>query len=141
VEGKPVRIPWSPLVLFWLAYGLVGWYLSAHDIVWYIAIFTAVVVMVVSLTTNPWLGGLLGYIPQILVIVLTISILVTLAVSFSSLSTLIFMPLFTSFLAWQELRSQNLRKKTVLWALVAIALVGLAVGEVVDLSILPNNHY
>lgn len=135
------RLPWSPLFLFWLAYALVGWKLSPNHIAWYIGVFTAVAALVLAISTNPWLGGLLGYTPQIIFTVLVTSILVTLLVSFSILSTLILVPLITTFLAWQELRSLNLRKSQILWVLGGIALLGLGVGEFVDLLVLPSSRY
>lgn len=137
----PERFPWSPLILFWLAYALVGWRLSPNHIAWYVGIFTAVAALVLAISSNPWLGGLLGYTPQIIFTVLVTSILVTLLVSFSILSTLVLVPLITTFLAWQELRSLNLRRSQMLWILGAIALLGLGVGEFVDLLVLPSNRY
>jgi len=137
----PARFPWSPLILFWLAYALVGWKLSPNHIAWYVGIFMAVAALVLTISSNPWLGGVLGYTPQIIFTVLVTSILVTLLVSFAILSTLIFIPLITTFLAWQELRSLNLRRSQMLWILGGIALLGLGVGEFVDLLVLPSSRY
>jgi hypothetical protein len=137
----PTRLPWSPLILFWVAYALVGWKLSPNHIAWYIGVFMAVAALVLTISSNPWLGGVLGYTPQIIFTVLVTSILVTLIVSFSILSTLILVPLITTFLAWQELRSLNLRRSQILWVLGGIALLGLGVGEFVDLLVLPSSRY
>lgn len=49
------RSPWLPLVLLWLAYALLGWYLSAHHIVWLLGAFVAVLSLAVASKSSPLL--------------------------------------------------------------------------------------
>lgn len=135
------KVPWQTLICLGLAYVLVGWYLAAHHVVWFVGIFIAALVFALSLASTPWLNGLFGYIPQALSIILIISTLVTLVVTCSMLSTLVLIPFITTFLAWQELRFLELRKPQAFWILMAVAFLGLGVGEFVDILVLPSGRY
>ena len=42
------KIPLLPLVLLWLTYTLIGWYLSAHHIVWLVGAFIIVLALAVG---------------------------------------------------------------------------------------------
>lgn len=144
LEGdiKPLsKLPWQILVCLGLAYVLVGWYLAAHHVVWFVGIFIAVLVFAFSLASSPWLHGLFGYIPQALLIILIFSILVTLVVTYSMLSTLVLIPFVTTVLAWQELRFLELRNPQTFWILIAVAFLGLGVGEFIDILVLPSLRY
>lgn len=135
------QLPWLSLVLFCLTYALVGWHLSAYHIVWFIGVFIATATIAISWTSSPWLEGVLGYLPQVLIVVLLVSILLTLAVTSSIILTLILIPLLATFLAWQELRSLGLGKNRVFWTLIIVASISLGIGEFVDISLVPSGRY
>lgn len=135
------QLPWLSILLFCLTYALVGWNLSAYHIVWFAGVFIAITTITLSWTSSPWLEGLLGYLPQVLIVVLLTSILLTLAVTSSIILTLILIPLLATFLAWQEMRSLGLNKNQVFWTLILIASFSLGLGEFIDLSIVPSDRF
>jgi len=135
------KFPWLSLTLFWLAYTLVGWILGVHHIIWFVGAFIAVATLVLIWTSSPWLGGLIGDFPQVLLVVLIVSSLVALAATQFIFFTLVFIPLITTFLAWQDILSLNLKKSYSFWILVAIALLGLGIGELIDIFVLPSLRY
>ena len=139
--SPPRKVPWQTLICFGLAYVLVGWYLAAHHVVWFVGIFIAALVFALSLASTPWLHGLFGYIPQALSIILIVSVLVTLVVTCSMLSTLVLIPFVTTVLAWQELRFLDFRKNQTFLILMAVAFLGLGLGEVVDILVLPSGRF
>lgn len=133
------QLPLLPLILLWLAYGLVGWHLSAHHIFWFVGVLIAVAAIAFAWTSSPWLGGAFGYLPQVLLIALVVSLLITLTAILPLLVTLVIIPGLTTVLAWQEMQALNL-KGTYIWRiLIAVAALGLGVGELTDLLILPSH--
>jgi hypothetical protein len=125
------------LLLLWLAYGLVGWQLSINYIFGFIGIAAVVAAIVLAWPTSPWLSGAFGYLPQVLVVASAISLLIAVTAVSPILITLLVIPLLTTFLAWQEM--QALALKINVWGvLIATAILGLGVGELIDLSILPS---
>jgi len=135
------KFPWLSLTLFWLAYTLVGWILAAQHIVWFVGVFIAVATVALVWTSSPWLGGLIGDFPQVLLVVLIVSSLVALAATQFIFFTLIFIPFITTFLAWQDMLSLNFKKSYSFWLLVAIALLSLGIGELIDIFVLPSLRY
>lgn len=139
------RFSWSSLLLMCLGYTLVGWYLSAHHIVWLVGIFIASVVLYVANKTNPILESLISFSSQGLLAVLFISFIasisIALAVIWSMLWTLIFIPLATTLLAELEMRLAGFDKINTFWILTFFAAFGLIMGEITDLVLLPSIRY
>ena len=108
------RIPWLPLMLLWLAYALLGWYLSAHHIVWLVGAFVAAFALAFASKGSPLLDRLVRFGSQGLVAVLIISLIVStsfvLAAIWSILFALIVIPLGTTFLAEVEMRFAGFSK-------------------------------
>jgi len=135
------KVPWLSLTLFWLAYVLVGWTLAAYHIIWFVEVFIAVATVALVWATTPRLGRLVGDFPQVLLVVLAASGLVALAATQFIFFTLVFIPFITTFLAWQDVLSLKLGKLYSFWLLVAVALSGLGLGELVDIFVLPSLRY
>ncbi len=135
------RIPSLPLVLLWLAYALVGWYLSAHHIVWLVGAFVAALALAVVGKNSLWLDGLVRLASQGWVVLLLISTSAALAVIWSILLTLIIVPLVTTILTKIELRFVGLSKLDTFLVLTVIAGFGLGVGKMIDLVLLPSMRY
>jgi hypothetical protein len=51
------------------------------------------------------------------------------------------MPFLATFLAWSEMRFFNFSRTRIFWSLVVIAVLGLGLGELVDLWVLPSARY
>lgn len=135
------RIPSLPLVLLWLAYALVGWYLSAHHIVWLVGAFVAALAVAVVWKNSLWLDGLVRLASQGWVVLLLISTSAALAVIWSILLPLIIVPLVTTILTKIELRFVGLSKLDTFLVLTVIAGFGLGVGKMIDLVLLPSMRY
>lgn len=139
------RFSWSSLLLMCLGYTLVGWYLSAHHIVWLVGIFIALVVLYIASKTNPILESLITFSSQgwlaVLFISFIASISIALAVIWSMLWTLIFIPLATTLLAELEMRLGGFDKTDTFWILTFFAAFGLIMGEITDLVFLPSIRY
>lgn len=139
------RFSWSSILLMCLAYILVGWYLSAHHIVWLVGIFIASVTLYVANKTNPILQTFINFSSQSLLAVLFISFIasisIALAVIWSLLWTLIFIPLSTTLLAELEMRLAGFDKVDTFWILTFFAVLGLIMGEITDSVFLPSIRY
>ncbi len=139
------RFSWFSLVLLWLAYALMGWYLSAHHIVWVVGIFIASVALYVASKSNPLLERLISFCYQgflaVLFISFMVSISIALAITCSMLWTLIFMPIITTVLAELEMRFAGFRKIDTFWILTVFATLGLSMGEITDIVLLPSSRY
>ncbi len=139
------RIPWLGLVLLWLVYALLGWYLSAHHIAWLVGAFVAALALAIVSKSSPWLDHLLKFISQglvaFLLISLIISITVALAVTEPILLPLIVMPLVTTFLAELEMNLAGFSKTNKFLILTIIATLGLGLGEIIDILLLPSLRY
>lgn len=139
------RIFSLPLGLFWLAYLLLGWYLSAHHLLWSIGFLIAISFLVIVWKTTPWLKKSLGLFSQeiwaILAIALIFSLLVSLTPSWSMLWVLFVLPLLTTLLAVIEIQPASFSQKTQFLLLVALAFLGLGMGELIDLAFFPSLRY
>ncbi|NJM73228.1 MAG: hypothetical protein HC862_25580 [Scytonema sp. RU_4_4] len=139
------RIPWFSLVLLWLTYTLVGWYLSAHHIVWLVGIFIVSVALYVASRGNSLLERLISFSSQGLFAVLLVSLIIStsiaLAVAWSRLLTLLFIPLITTVLAEIEMLFAGFSKIDTFLVLTVFAALGLVVGEIIDVVFLPSNKY
>lgn len=139
--NSPSRLPWLALFLLWLAYALVGWNLAAHHVIWFMGLLIMALAMTLSWVCSRWIEQVLDYIPTVLLVTLTVSILITLAFTSSLFLAIAFIPFLTTFFAWNELRFFNLGQTRTFWVLVAISVLGLSVGEIVDLWVLPSARY
>ncbi|NJM87158.1 MAG: hypothetical protein HC847_08155 [Hydrococcus sp. RU_2_2] len=137
------RIPWLSLVIFWLAYALLGWYLSAHDIIWLVGALVALASLSVAWKSNPLLKQLLALSSQGLVVVVIasviVSILITLAITWNTAFNLIVIPCVATALAQVESRFAGWSKPQAFLLLTFVAGFGLIFGEIIDLTILSHN--
>ena len=139
------KTPWLSLLLLWLTYALLGWYLSAHHIVWLVGVFVAAVALALTWKSKPWLEHLMEFASQGLFVVLIISLIfsisVSLALTRSLLLALIVVPIVITFLAELEMRFAGLSKFNAFLFLIIIAVLGLGLGEMVDIVFLPSMRY
>jgi hypothetical protein len=135
------QIPIIPLLLLWLAYYLLGWYLAAHQIIWLVGAFIVAIAIAIVRRSNIWLERLLQFGSQTLVVVLILSASIALIAIWSLLFSLFLIPLAATLLADLEMRFTGFRKIDSFWILTIIAGSGLAIGEIVDLFILPSTGY
>lgn len=133
------------LGLFWLAYLLLGWYLSAHHLLWSIGFLIAVSFLAIAWKTSPWFKRLMGLFSQeiwaISAIALMVSLLISLTVSWSMLWVLVVLPLLTTLLAVIEIQSTSFSQQTKLLLLATLAALGLGIGEIIDLAFFPSLRY
>lgn len=93
---------WLSLVLLWLAYALLGWYLSAYHLIWLIGAFVAAVTLVVTRKSRVWLEHLLKFACQGMAATLILSLILSMSIALvttnaSTLISLIGLILLTTF--------------------------------------------
>ncbi|MFW9260805.1 hypothetical protein A4S05_21530 [Nostoc sp. KVJ20] len=135
------RIPLMPLVLLLLAYTLLGWYLAAHHIIWLVGAFVAAMVIAVVRKSIYWLERLIEFGSKILVVILFLSISIALVATWSILLRLFIIPLATTLLADLEMRFSGLNKLDSFWVITVLAVLGLVVGELIDILLFPSSRY
>ena len=137
--------PLLSLIILCLAYTLVGWYLSAHHIVWFVGAFVIVFALAVGWKSSHWLEQLLKgsswEIVTVLIMSLVVSIVIALATTLPLFLTLILSPLATVFLAKIEMYSAGFNKLNTVLLLTILASLGLAIGEIIDLSFFPSMRF
>jgi hypothetical protein len=135
------RIPLMPLVLLWLAYTLLGWYLAANHIIWLVGAFVAAMVVVVVRKSISWLERLIEFGSTTLVVILFLSMSIALVATWSILLRLFIIPLATTLLADLEMRFSGFNKLDSFWILTVLAVLGLVVGELIDILLFPSIRY
>lgn len=139
-------IPWLPLLLLLLAYALLGWYLSAHHIVWLVGAFVAVVALAVTWKSRLWFEPLLKFGSQGLGAVLILSLVVSVSIALATtngsiLIFLVFILLLATFFSEIELRFAGFSRLNTLLFLIFLAGLGLGLGEIIDIVFLPSSRY
>ncbi|MHC0062710.1 hypothetical protein ACWATR_07260 [Nostoc sp. UIC 10890] len=135
------RIPLMPLVLLLLAYTVLGWYLAANHIIWLVGAFVAAMVIAVVRKSIYWLERLIEFGSKILVVILFLSISIALVATWSILLRLFIIPLATTLLADLEMRFSGLNKLDSFWVITVLAVLGLVVGELIDILLFPSSRY
>jgi hypothetical protein len=132
------RIPLLSLILLGLAYILVGWQLSVNDIFGFVGTIAFTTAIFVALNSNPWLGGILGNLPQVLLFSASTSLLITFTLILPVILTVVIIPTLTTFLAWQELQFLKFSQTHTRKILLSMIGCGLVIGELIDLFVLPS---
>ncbi|HLP88114.1 MAG TPA: hypothetical protein VK184_05845 [Nostocaceae cyanobacterium] len=135
------KIPVMPLILLWLAYYLLGWYLAVHQIFWLVGAFIVALAIAIVRKSSVWLENLLTFGSQTLVVILALSASIALIAVWSLLFSLFLIPIATTLLADLEMRFAGFRKIDSFWIITTIACSGLALGEIIDLLVLPSSIY
>ncbi|MEA5628262.1 hypothetical protein [Nostoc sp. UHCC 0251] len=135
------RIPLMPLVLLWLAYTVLGWYLAAHHIIWLVGAFVAAMVIAVVRKSISWLERLVEFGSKTLAVILFLSISIAFVATWSILLRLFLIPLATTLLADLEMRFSGFNKLDSFWILTVLAVLGLVMGELIDILLFPSSRY
>ncbi|PHM07692.1 hypothetical protein [Nostoc sp. 'Peltigera malacea cyanobiont' DB3992] len=135
------RIPLMPLVLLLLAYILLGWYLAANHIIWLVGAFVVAMVIAIVRKSFSWFERLVEFGSKTLVVILFLSISVALVATWSILLRLFIIPLATTLLADLEMRFSGCNKPDSFWIITVLAVLGLVVGEVIDILLFPSSRY
>jgi hypothetical protein len=141
--GRLSSIPWLPLVFLWLAYFLLGWYLSAYHIFWFVGALVAAVALALSWKSIAALERIVKLASQevlLILVMLMLSVLLVLAATWSILIPIIVMPLAITFLANVEMRFAGFSRLNTLLCLAVLAGLGLGLGEIIDLLFLSSTH-
>ncbi len=134
-------IPLMPLLLLLMAYILLGWYLAAHHIIWLVGAFVAAMVIAVVRKSISWLERLVEFGSKTLVVILFLSISIALVATWSVLLRLFVIPLATTLLADLEMRFYGFNKLDSFWIVTVLAVLGLVIGEVIDILLFPSSRY
>ena len=130
-----------PLVLLWLAYTLLGWYLAANHIIWLVGAFVATMVIAVVRKSISWLERLVEFGSKTLAVILFLSISIAFVATWSILLRLFIIPLTTTLLADLEMRFSGFNKLDSFWIITIIAILGLVMGELIDILLFPSSRY
>lgn len=145
-DVESFKLPWISLGFVGIAYILLGWYLSAYHVVWFVGVLAVIFTIAVAWESNPIIDLLLRLFgSQSLVIVISLSLLFSVAVAFVAvepeLMTLFATPTVTMLLAALDLQSAEVRQLESFVVLTIVAIMGLGVGEGIDLILLPSMRY
>ncbi|AFY50639.1 hypothetical protein Nos7524_4913 [Nostoc sp. PCC 7524] len=135
------KIPIIPLVLLWLAYAVLGWYLAAHHIIWLVGAFIITVAIAIVRKSISWLENLVALGSRTLVVILFLSISIALVATWSLLFSLFLIPLASTLLADLEMRFAGFNKLDSFLTITVLASLGLVVGEIIDILLLPSGRY
>lgn len=139
------KIPLLPLGLLCLTYTLLGWYLSAHHIIWLVGAFIVVFALAVGWNKSHWLEQLVKSISRelvtLLIVSLVVSILVALATTWSILLSVVLLPLATVFLAEVKLGFAGFGKLNTLLMVTILAEFSLGIGEIIDILFFPSIRF
>ncbi len=139
------RIPLLALSTLWLAYALLGWYLSAHHIAWLVGAFVVFIALAILWKSSPLLAHLSSFASQGLFIVMSVSLIfslsIALAITWSTSFTFIAVPFITTFFAQIEMGFNGFSKSHKLLFFTFTAGFGLIFGEILDLVIVPSMRY
>ena len=135
------RIPWLSLIFLWLAYALLGWYLSAHHIAWLVGAFVTLVVLAAIRRSVFWVEGLMNVRSQMVSLILVLGLSIVFIASWSILFDLFLLPLTTTVLADLEMRFSGFSLLDTFLVLTILAVLGLALGETIDIFFLPSLRY
>lgn len=143
--GLP-KFPWTSLGLVGIAYTLLGWYLSAYHVVWLVGILVAIFTIAAACESNPIVELLLRLFgSQSLSIVVSLSLIFSFLVAFMAaepeVATLLATPTITTLLAALDFQSAQVRQFESFIALAIVAIVGLGLGEGIDMILLPSMRY
>jgi hypothetical protein len=125
-----LSFPWLSVVCVGLAYGLLGWELSALAAFWLIDLWLGTVVVIFTLI---WRGSAVSRLlfrsgPRSLVTILMLSMIMTLSVAYAQPFGLALMLMLTILLGRLELQTGGLDRRVVLTILSIVAGSGLTIG-------------
>lgn len=139
------RTPWLALTLLGLSYALMGWYLSAHHVLWVVGISMTLTTLAIA-----WKGtaivenlsllkstSLLG----LIILGLLLSLPVALLVGGSLFLNLFFLPVTTTLFAEFEMRSAGFTQRQLFFYLTLLAGCGIGFGEAIDLALIPSTRF
>lgn len=137
---------WLPLVLLWLAYALLGWYLSAYHLIWLIGAFVVAVTLAVTRKSRFWLEPLLKFACQGMAATLILSLILSMSIALvttnaSTLISLIGLILLTTFFSEIAMSFAGFNKMNTLLFLILLAGFGLGLGEIIDVLVFPSIRY
>lgn len=139
------QLPILALIALWLAYALQGWYLSAHHIIWLVGASIASVALAVAWKGNPLLEHFTSLGSQglftVVIVSLIISIMVALAITWTTSFTLVVIPFFAMLLAQVEMGFAGFGKSETFLFLTLVAGTALLFGEVIDVSVFPSTRH
>ncbi len=136
------KIPFAPLALLCLAYALLGWYLSAHHLFWLVGAFIVAVILTIAWKNLIWLEKLEKYTFLTWLVALMVSLSIALiATHWILLSGLIILLLATTSLANIEIYLAGFSEQDKFWILIISAVLGLVIGEIIDIALLPSIRF
>jgi hypothetical protein len=124
-----LTFPWLSMTCVGLAYGLLGWQLSALSMFWLVESWVVTIVIVFVLI---WRGGLvrrwLRIGPTVLVSIFFVSFTLVFAIAYADLFALALVLLLSIFWGRMELLSRGLHQRLVLVCLLLMSGSGLTIG-------------
>lgn len=136
------KMPLLSLALVCLAYALLGWYLAAHHLFWLVGAFMAALSLTIVWKNIIWLEKLEKYTFLTWIVALMVSVSIALiGTHWILLSGLIILLLATTILANIEIHLAGFTKQEKFWILIISVGLGLVIGEIVDIAVLPSMRY
>nr|WP_238718421.1 hypothetical protein [Petrachloros mirabilis] len=140
IYGKTA--PWVGIACLGLAYGLLGWHLSAYHILWSAGAWGLGIFVIYTLL---WSGRIWGRMlqmgPRSVVTMLVLSAVITMAVAASAVFVMLALLLAAKLLARLELQVAGYNRWATLIILVLISFCGLSSGWVIGYLYFPSSPY
>ncbi|ACK74126.1 conserved hypothetical protein (plasmid) [Gloeothece citriformis PCC 7424] len=127
------------IFLVFSSYFLVGFYLSAHQLLGVMGVYFLVIISAIIFKNIPCLKPipkqLFAPLGGALLIALMVSVLASLTISWSMLWLFIVIPFLTTLLAVVEMQIAGFSQLMTFLSLTTLAAIGLGAGELIDLVI------
>lgn len=139
------RTPWLALTLLGSSYALLGWYLSAHHVLWIVGILMALMTVAIAWEGTAIVENLSllksSSLLALVILGLLLSLPVALLVGGSLFLNLFFLPVITTLFAEFEMRSAGFSQRQLFLYLTLLAGLGIGFGEAIDLVLIPSTRF
>ena len=134
--------PWVGITCLGLAYGILGWHLSAYHILWSLGAWSLGVLIIYTLLLNSRIWGRMVQMgPRSVVTMLVLSAIITMAVAASALFVMLLLLLSAKLLARLELQVAGYSRWAILVILMLVSFGFLSAGWMVGYLYFPSSPY
>jgi len=135
------RFAWLSLALLWLTYSLLGWHLSAYSPIWLAVSLCLAVAFALVLFWGSYVLSWINFGPRGVLLALGLSTLICVAFIFSTLFFQLVLLVVAELFSALEMQTTNLSRRRMLWILILTAEIGVVMGWLIGVALLPSSNY